>query len=82
MERTSFPLKEGQAAENIERTAARRVINLQVGMMVAVVLWLFFCRWCFSPGWTPFGRDPRSCLDANAGGRGYLGSGQQYLAAC
>jgi hypothetical protein len=42
MERSVFPLAEAQATENIERMAVRRVINLQVGMMIAVVLWLFF----------------------------------------
>jgi hypothetical protein len=42
MGKSVFPLAEGQTTENIERMAVRRVINLQVGMMVAVVLWLFF----------------------------------------
>ena len=37
-----IPLEESQAAENIERAAVRHVINLQVAMMIAVVLWLFF----------------------------------------
>ena len=42
MNESVFPLTERQATENIERKAVKHVINLQVGMMIAVVLWLFF----------------------------------------
>jgi hypothetical protein len=35
-------LEESQATKSIERAAVRHAINLQVAMMIAVVLWLFF----------------------------------------
>jgi hypothetical protein len=42
MRESVLPLEKSQTTDNIERTAVKRVINLQVGMMIAVVLWLFF----------------------------------------
>jgi hypothetical protein len=41
MRESVFPLEKSQTTDNIERAAVKHVINLQVGMMIAVVLWLF-----------------------------------------